>query len=735
MPEPQRTPISEAMLQTVIRGGQFVDPTQEWMGPQRPIEPVTPPEVAGRQFDYPVGFNINIKPRTAEPVTFEQLRALADNLDILRLVIETRKDLVCALEWEIVPKDKSKEPDSRCEKIQEVLQLPDREHTWQEWLRMLLEDLFVLDAPCVYPRLTKGGQLYSLDPIDGATITRKIDQTGRTPVPPQVAYQQVLKGVPAGDFTRDELIYRPRNLRTNRIYGYSPVEQIIMTVNIALRRQINQLQFYTEGSTPDLIMTVPMDWTVDQVDRFQLWWNEQLSGNTAQRRKTRFVPGGVAAINAKEGLLKDEYDEWLSRIITYAFSVPNQQFIKQMNRSTAETAQDQAVSEGLLPMLNWVKSLVEYVIIRYFGYRDLTLDWTDNRDPDLLQAAQIDLLKAQAEQIRINSGVLDENEVRGDLGLKALTPEELEARNPPPPPPPQAPAGEAGKPQEPQQAAPEPKAPDQSGKLEKKKPKVRAINRNRRQIVRLRNGLRKFLTEYLRQKGSAVAQQAARLYQQIGKSEEDDRMSELVAQLDIDFDDLVPELQDYLREIVREGVSAGAVQIRLNSEDATRLANDRAEAWAADRAAEMVGKQWVDGRLVDNPDAEWAISESTREMIRSAVADAIDEGWSNDKLADAIMESEGFDAARAEMIARTETAFADIQGNKAAYEAAIDSGLSVRWQWVTAGDDLVSDECEMNADEIREIGEEFPSGATEPPQHPNCRCDVLPVVASESEPG
>ncbi|MEI8032992.1 MAG: phage portal protein [Chlorobiaceae bacterium] len=434
MSEPTRRPISDTLLQTVIRGGQFIDPTQEWMGPNRPMAPSAPPEVAGRQFDYPVGYNIQVQPREAEPVTFKQLRALADNLDLLRLVIETRKDLVCSLAWEIRPKDEGKEPDDRCKAVQDMLQLPDREHTWTEWLRMVLEDLFVLDAPCLYPRLTKGGQLYALEPIDGATITRKIDQTGRTPLPPEIAYQQVLKGVPAGDFTRDELIYRPRNLRTSRIYGFSPVEQIIMTVNIALRRQLSQLQYYTEGSTPDLILSVPVEWSTEQATSFRAHWHEMLNGNTGARRQTQFVPGGVSLINTKESMLKDEYDEWLARVITYAFSVPNQPFVKQMNRSTAETAQDQAVSEGLLPVLNWVKSLIEYVLIRYFGYADLTLAWVDNKDPDLLQAAQIDLLKAQAEQIRINSGVLDENEVRLDLGLSELTPEQMLERNPPPPP-------------------------------------------------------------------------------------------------------------------------------------------------------------------------------------------------------------------------------------------------------------------------------------------------------------
>jgi len=50
------------------------------------------PEVAGRQWDYPSGYNLSTLPRPYEPITFSTLRGLADGYDLLRLVIETRKD-------------------------------------------------------------------------------------------------------------------------------------------------------------------------------------------------------------------------------------------------------------------------------------------------------------------------------------------------------------------------------------------------------------------------------------------------------------------------------------------------------------------------------------------------------------------------------------------------------------------------------------------------------------------
>ena len=92
-----------------------------------------------------------------------------------------------------------------------------------------------------------------------------IDDWGRTPQPYAdadgaavfpPAYQQVLKGMPAVNYSARDIIYRPRNVRAHRVYGYSPVQQILMTVDIALRRQLWQLDYFTEGSIPDALIGV-----------------------------------------------------------------------------------------------------------------------------------------------------------------------------------------------------------------------------------------------------------------------------------------------------------------------------------------------------------------------------------------------------------------------------------------------------------------------------------------------
>ena len=144
---------------------------------------------------------------------------------------------------------------------------------------MLLEEMLVIDAATIYPRYDRGGDLYSLDIIDGATIKPLIGEDGRAPEPPDPAYQQVLQGVPAADFSADELLYLPRNLRAHRLYGMSPVEQVALTVNIALRRDAATLDYYRSGSSPDAFATLPKEWTADQIRSFQDYFDALMSGN------------------------------------------------------------------------------------------------------------------------------------------------------------------------------------------------------------------------------------------------------------------------------------------------------------------------------------------------------------------------------------------------------------------------------------------------------------------------
>lgn len=406
------------------QANQAASPTG-FFGPGKPLNPVAPADTAGRQWDFPTHYNLSQQPRSYEPISFQQLRALADGYDLLRLVIETRKDQIESYAWEIRAKKGKNVPQSAIDAANDFFQYPDKEHPWGTWIRMLLEDVFVIDTACIYPRLNRRGNLYGLELMDGGSIKRVLDYTGRTPLPPDPAYQQVLKGLPAVDYTTEELVYWMRNPRTNRVYGFSPVEQVIMTVNIAMRRQLHQLQYYTEGNIPEMMMGVPDSWNMETLKQFQMWWDSTMEGDTAQRRHMKFVPGAMTPIPIKQDAMKDMFDEWLARIICFAFSISPTALVKETNRATADSVQDAAKKEGLVPLLNWIKQFLNFLIQKQYGQSDLEFSWTFQKDLD-------PLIQAQVDQIYVVSKIVTPAEVRDRMGMPELTPEQEAKMNPQP---------------------------------------------------------------------------------------------------------------------------------------------------------------------------------------------------------------------------------------------------------------------------------------------------------------
>ncbi|HEX4183360.1 MAG TPA: hypothetical protein VHY34_08880 [Caulobacteraceae bacterium] len=210
-------------------------------GPFSPGDALTPlaPE-APRTWDFPSGVNSILTPRAYEPFSFPQLRAFA-NVELVRLAIETRKDQVERLDWSIKPlagNPAGSASDPRIASLTTFWRRPDGATPFATWLRLLLEDLLVLDAPALERRRNRAGGLIGLDVIPGDTIHPMVDDTGRRPRgPDEIAYQQVIKGAAWANLTNDDLIYVPRNPRPNHNYGFGPVEQIIVKHGVRNIRQ------------------------------------------------------------------------------------------------------------------------------------------------------------------------------------------------------------------------------------------------------------------------------------------------------------------------------------------------------------------------------------------------------------------------------------------------------------------------------------------------------------------
>lgn len=772
----------------------------DWFGPLNPMTPIAPPDVKGRILDYPVGYNLNVQPRSYQAVTFPMLRAFADSFDLLRIIIETRKDQMAKMTWNIVPRDKSMrkrgakvppEMADRCTAIEEFFLMPDKENFWDDWLRMLLEDLFVIDAPTLYRRRTFGGEIYAYQALDGGLIKRVIDDWGNTPVAPVPAYQQILKGYPAVDYTTEELIYRPRVKRTNQIYGFSPVEQILMTINIGLRRQTWQLESFTEGNIPEALIGTPDTWTPDQVRQFQDWFDASLQGNTAERSRARFVPGGVAKgyVPTKPTELFGQAEEWLARVVCHAFSISPQPFVAQMNRATAETAQETAVSEGLAPIQSWVRSLMNSILITDFAAPDLEFVWEDGEELD-------PKVKSDIVNTEHSAGRLTYNEARREMGddpydhpdadrpmFKTaagyvpifLTKEEQDAKDAAAAaisgavPPGDEEVDENGDPLDPggeglggDDGGGEGKPPPPAEKLAKgvaetgtspfpvahvhgdacnvlaKAGKVtapRATDKFPHPLRPLARKAEKKLSYAMydalqRLKQSVVEQVKYGLHAgNVQKADDDDLYDgfDLDKFLDdLDLSALAMSADELDAAMAAVGSDSGRIALsqigqRASSDELTNVVNQRALDYARDRAADLVSF---------DDDMDPLLAESTRDMIRAAIADGIEANLSTGEIGDILEENYAFSEERADTIAATEITSANSMGALASYEEAKAAGVNVKKSWLVLED--ACDVCQENADAgAIDLDEDFPSGDPAPGAHPHCRCVLVPEVEDE----
>jgi HK97 family phage portal protein len=389
-----------------------------------PGQPLTPPDAEPvRVWDFPVGVNTVITPRPAEPFGFAHLRAFA-NVELVRLAIETRKDQLETLQWRFNPRpgvaagpananatnSNSGDLAARAQALTQFWRRPDRAQGFAAWLRLAMEDLLAIDAPAFEKRRDRAGRLIGLDVVPGDTIKVLVDETGRTPAPPSPAYQQIIKGRVWADLTTDDLLYAPRNRRPNHMLGFSPVEQIVVTIQTLINRQATQLAYFTEGNAPAGLLSAPEGWGPSQIRELQLWLNAQLSGQPSERAKLIWTPAGARYQPLKDPPLKDDFDEWLARIVAFAFSLPPTPFVRQMNRATAGEDQDRAQGEGLEPLKLWVKRLIDEVNEAEFGETELEFAWRDVVEVDPQVQSHID-------DAALRNGSATVNEVRARLGL------------------------------------------------------------------------------------------------------------------------------------------------------------------------------------------------------------------------------------------------------------------------------------------------------------------------------
>lgn len=401
-----------------------------WPNPLQPVQPMAPvgAEPLGWQMNW--GRNLIFTPREDAEYSAAQLRRLSKYI-LARICIENTKDILTQIPYKVQLKGKPGETskqrvrrgqgDENLLKLNKFLERPDKEQYWSDWLRPILDDLFVIDAPSVFI----GREKKTLKPsefrwVEGASITRLVDQHGWTPKPPSPAYQQLWQGYPRIDLTTDQLIYKPRNIvprntQSSFLYGFSPTEQCAEEIEIGIARLQFIKDFYTEGSIPGGMLFAPRNTPPEKIKEAQGFIDSDLAGQLAKRRRLQILQGFQdegkveQIIFPKEPQLADVFDDYHIRKICFAYGTSPQRLQKMINRASAQQAQESSEEEGVLPWLKWLKNMMDYIIQVVMGLDGYEFTF----DPFM----ELDVLKqAMADEVDIKIGLYTRNEKRVDRG-------------------------------------------------------------------------------------------------------------------------------------------------------------------------------------------------------------------------------------------------------------------------------------------------------------------------------
>ena len=425
-------------------------------GAINPVDPLTG-RPAPRRYEYQVAQNINITETRLVP--FKTLRAAGDQIDILRRCVEVIKGKISGLEWDItLGQDASEKIMSenggdhtramvraRADFNDEIYRLktfwenPDKSNglTFTDWLNIALEELLVIDALAIWPQKTVGGDLYGLQILDGATIKPMLDDRGMRPMPPQAAYQQILYGFPRaefsansddpkadGEFTSDDLAYMVKNRRTTSVYGFSSVERALPLADIYLRRQQWIRAEYTDGVLPELMFSTDATWGTNP-DLLRAWeniLNDDLAGQTEQRKRARLLPTGITPItnDAYGEKFKDTLDDFLIASICGHFGVQPTEIGYSPKggglggKGYEDGKANSAELVGVQPIVNYLNKTITNLSYAYLGMpRELEFRLMATKSTE-------DEASARKSQIEITSAGKTVNERRSELGLPLL---------------------------------------------------------------------------------------------------------------------------------------------------------------------------------------------------------------------------------------------------------------------------------------------------------------------------
>jgi hypothetical protein len=384
-------------------------------------------QVAGNHTSYaldnPIWYTTPASPkRKAQQIlSVDDCRRLADGFDVLRLPIQQLKREVAAQPIRVVARDAKDDSSATIKRINRASQFfataggngavgTPRQTFEKAWI----EDLLVTGCFAIN-RTYSGGKLVEQSAIDAGTIRPRVDAFGWADDP--YRYEQWIQGICVAQFREEDLYYGGLDPRSWTPYYISPIEWLFAPIMAGMAADSWNRTWLTDGNAPgDDIFTLPADLNPDQVRTYISIFDEILSGNTLERRKSRFLPSGSERlqIGSRRDMEFQEFEMWILRRVYAMFGVQpaSAGFAGEQYKSSQEGSQESTTQFGAGAIQNIRKELYDDTLDR-MGFGDLeVVDHADDEEDFATTASSVTALKA--------AGLISTNEARRRLGYEPV---------------------------------------------------------------------------------------------------------------------------------------------------------------------------------------------------------------------------------------------------------------------------------------------------------------------------
>lgn len=701
-------------------------------------------------FQVPIGFNdmrgdANRRQTTGSSVTFQILRQLSVQHETTRAAINIRKRQINQLEWNIVDIDPEKGPSYSGEKIAEIkkqiLHIGGPKVRFRSLLDKLIEDTLVIDALCFYKQRTRGGELLRIIPIDPTTIKLRVDQAGMTPLPPEAAFEQWIRGEFVTTMTTEELVYESMNPRTYSPYGLSPIEGMILTLDSSMRAMLYNLSYLSDNNIPQGFLSMPEKWTPNQIKEYKEYLDAMIAG-PKDTAKVFPIPSGATytpTTKPSDFAFKDFFD-YLDRKVAMMFDLTPQELglNLQQYKENAESQENIQMRKGLKPLAHFIEEIFTDVLQIDLGYVDLSFKFSGLETKFNYEDAKT----------LIPFGVVGIDEIRNDMGLKKLGVDPFIIAGNTITPVSQIGNTTVSGMNNKKEIAEDKNALDQ----ELKAWETKAVNDMKKKGKVYRDFTSSIISRFTYKEISSMLQKAGTVddvraaFEKVKKKDLNvnpldkaesskkfkkfkEKMEQLL-NLQVDPFTKVKNIEEVMNFSKIDTSIQSGVDIYFKSISDEEIITYM--TWAADKGAEHAystlqiesafkpNDKFIESLKKREQYLINSVDETTKEWLVREITNGKENALTNEEVARNIRDNfPDISKSRADTIVRTEVAHALQQGELYVYKK---EGIEYK-RWVLSED--IDDVCGINAESGPiAVNKSFPSGDDAPPAHPNCRCFI-----------